>query len=249
MNVDELDTFRAELLRQKIIFEAELRRQRDYFENKVASLARNLADRETDCRNLQCVVTILGKKVDALSEQVRPPTPRRAPTPTRNSSFARENTRSDIREHLSKRVSSSSCNSARRPSSSITGPTKLNRVSSISNVSRTTRTSSPMNSSLVHPHRPVLSTNASIGNSANNNSVNNADTNSAVEDNLLTVNSVQKVPSRMRITRCNSGSSSIVRVSARGTMKKRTNSSHRLNSISSLDEWWLRVHRTTKKYL
>lgn len=85
MSAEELDGFRSELLRQKIVFEAELRRQRESFEERFTSVAKELAAREADCRNLQSVITILGKKVDALTEQVtrRPPTPRRMPTPTR----------------------------------------------------------------------------------------------------------------------------------------------------------------------
>lgn len=82
MSSDEMDAFRAELLRQRIIFEAELRRQRETFEEQLARVAEELADREADCRNLQAVVTILGKKVDSLAEK-------RASTPQRRSSSAR----------------------------------------------------------------------------------------------------------------------------------------------------------------
>ncbi|KAG8348798.1 hypothetical protein TRVL_00383 [Trypanosoma vivax] len=67
MSSDDIDAFRAELLRQKIIFEGELRRQREHFESRLSRVLQELADREADCRNLQAVVTILGKKVDALS--------------------------------------------------------------------------------------------------------------------------------------------------------------------------------------
>ena len=61
----EIDVFRAELLRQKIIFEAELRRQRETFDDKIVLMGHQLQDRETDCRNLQNVVTILGKRAHA----------------------------------------------------------------------------------------------------------------------------------------------------------------------------------------
>ena len=89
----EIDVFRAELLRQKIIFEAELRRQRETFEDKIVLMGHQLQDRETDCRNLQNVVTILGKRVDALQELIaslqdaqllRSATPRRTSSPARS---------------------------------------------------------------------------------------------------------------------------------------------------------------------
>lgn len=83
MSSNEMDAFRAELLRQKIIFEAELRRQRETFEDQLTRMAEELADREADCRNLQAVVTILGKKVDSLLE-------RRTATPHRRSPSARQ---------------------------------------------------------------------------------------------------------------------------------------------------------------
>ncbi|ORC92217.1 uncharacterized protein TM35_000044310 [Trypanosoma theileri] len=82
MSSDEMDAFRAELLRQKIIFEAELRRQRETFEEQLSRMAQELADREADCRNLQAVVTILGKKIDSLLER-RVATPQRRPSPSR----------------------------------------------------------------------------------------------------------------------------------------------------------------------
>jgi hypothetical protein len=69
-STDALDAFRAELLRQKIVFDAELRRQRESFEDQLLSVSKALADRETDCRNLHAVVSILGKKVEGLSERL-----------------------------------------------------------------------------------------------------------------------------------------------------------------------------------
>ena len=77
---DPLDAFRAELLRQKIVFDAELRRQREHFEDELATVTKALADRETDCRNLHAVISILGKKVDGLAERlsmIRSGTPQR----------------------------------------------------------------------------------------------------------------------------------------------------------------------------
>ncbi|RNF11796.1 uncharacterized protein Tco025E_06609 [Trypanosoma conorhini] len=87
MSVDEMDAFRAELLRQKIIFEAELRRQKETFEERLARMAQELADREADCRNLQAVVTILGKKVETLMDR-RIATPHRRSSPARPASSA-----------------------------------------------------------------------------------------------------------------------------------------------------------------
>ncbi|KEG10925.1 hypothetical protein DQ04_03151100 [Trypanosoma grayi] len=87
MGSDDMDAFRAELLRQKIIFEAELRRQRETFEEQLARMAQELADREADCRNLQAVVTILGKKVDSLLDK-RAATPQRRSSPARPASCA-----------------------------------------------------------------------------------------------------------------------------------------------------------------
>ena len=66
----EIDAFRAELLRQKIVFESELRRQRETYDLKLEQMTRLLNDREVDCRNFQTVITILGRKVDGLSQQV-----------------------------------------------------------------------------------------------------------------------------------------------------------------------------------
>lgn len=90
----ELDLLRAELLRQKIIFEAELRRQRELYDHRFEVMSQQLRDRETDCRNLQAVVTILGKKVDTLQECLVTAiprmnnsgvsTPRRVPSPARS---------------------------------------------------------------------------------------------------------------------------------------------------------------------
>lgn len=68
MSADDISSFRSELLRQRVIFEAELRRQREAADVRFQAIARELAAREADCRNLQSVVTILGKKVDSLSD-------------------------------------------------------------------------------------------------------------------------------------------------------------------------------------
>ncbi|EAN93362.1 hypothetical protein C3747_1g109 [Trypanosoma cruzi] len=103
MSLDDIDAFRAELLRQKIIFEAELRRQRETFEERLSRLSQELADREADCRNLQAVVTILGKKVENLMD-------RHMATPHRRSSPARPASSSAVsgQQGLPARISSSS---------------------------------------------------------------------------------------------------------------------------------------------
>lgn len=127
MSSDELDAFRAELLRQRVIFEAELRRQSEHFEARLQAVSRELADREADCRNLQSVVTILGKKVDSFSEQ-------RPPTRHQSISRAAPSERSD--ETKRTRVGSAS----RRPSplvSSAPTAVPLNRLSSLKPLSRT----------------------------------------------------------------------------------------------------------------
>lgn len=92
---DIVDSLRAELMRQKIIFESELRRQREVYEDRLERAEQALADRETDCRNLQSVITILGKKLDTVSEAVSQlslqraltsgtATPRRLASPSRS---------------------------------------------------------------------------------------------------------------------------------------------------------------------
>nr|CCD12225.1 unnamed protein product [Trypanosoma congolense IL3000] len=118
MSSDDIDAFRAELLRQKVIFEAELRRQRDTFEEKLSRVTQELADREADCRNLQAVVTILGKKVDTLHLKC-PATPLRRPSPPGNpqrvrlSGFDAQRESTPARESHALRVPTLS---ARRPS-------------------------------------------------------------------------------------------------------------------------------------
>lgn len=68
--MSEAESLRAELLRQKIIFDAELRRQREVYDERLNNAEEKLQDRETDCRNLQSVITILGKKLDTLQDHV-----------------------------------------------------------------------------------------------------------------------------------------------------------------------------------
>lgn len=86
---NELDELRAEWLRSKIIFDAELRRQREVYEARLAVAEEKLQDRETDCKNLQNVITILGRRLDALQDHVatlvvqktsNPGTPRQSPS-------------------------------------------------------------------------------------------------------------------------------------------------------------------------
>ena len=57
----------AELLRQKITFGEELRAQREAFQTQLDDANAKLRFREADCRNLQAVVTVLGRKLDELT--------------------------------------------------------------------------------------------------------------------------------------------------------------------------------------
>ncbi|CAD2216779.1 hypothetical protein ADEAN_000425700 [Angomonas deanei] len=141
MSSDEIDAFRAELLRQKLIFESELHRQREDFEERLATVTQELADREADCRNLQSVVTILGKKIDLLAEHYRRPT-----TPMRRSATPQRNGESPPQEKDTSMVGNSSRNFMRRPSPVISAnpqnsSTTLRRIPSLTS---TNRTSSPL---------------------------------------------------------------------------------------------------------
>eukprot|EP00760_Papus_ankaliazontas_P027294 PhM_4_TR3259/c0_g1_i1/m.70473/K18598/EML6; echinoderm microtubule-associated protein-like 6 len=60
----QLEAVRAELLRQKIVFESELRRQREHFEERLEDTTRHMRACENDCRNLQTTITLLGRKLD-----------------------------------------------------------------------------------------------------------------------------------------------------------------------------------------
>lgn len=126
MSSGELDAFRAELLRQRVIFEGELRRQREFFENRIEVMSRHLADREADCRNLQAVVTVLGKKLDSFVEthsSHRSHSSRRTPIPERSSD--------DIRRTRVESV-------GRRPSPVVLTPTTIpNRVTLLKPPSKT----------------------------------------------------------------------------------------------------------------
>eukprot|EP00759_Apiculatamorpha_spiralis_P042327 PhF_6_TR40461/c0_g1_i1/m.60460/K18598/EML6; echinoderm microtubule-associated protein-like 6 len=64
------EQLRAELLRQKIVFESELRRQREHFEEKLDEAFALLKERENDCRNLQTALTTLGRKIDSMDKGV-----------------------------------------------------------------------------------------------------------------------------------------------------------------------------------
>jgi hypothetical protein len=80
----ELDYFRAELLRQKIVFESELRRQREVFDDRVAGLEREARSRDDEIRGLHGSLAALGYRVDGIINN-RVPTPRRTATPRSNS--------------------------------------------------------------------------------------------------------------------------------------------------------------------
>lgn len=136
MSNDDLDAFRAELLRQKIVFEAELRRQREFFEEKLTAVFQELSNREADCRNLQTVVTILGKKVDLHEQLAR----RNAPTPFRAATPSSRHSDPDASETLPGEVARSR-DFARRPSPLISVTSSmpvlpLHRAPSFTAVSR-----------------------------------------------------------------------------------------------------------------
>ncbi|KAG5492674.1 hypothetical protein JKF63_01253 [Porcisia hertigi] len=174
MSSDDIDALRSELLRQKIIFEAELRRQREAFEERLSLISQELADREADCRNLQSVVTILGRKVDAIAEQrivaQRPPTPTRQPSihespfrrvpstlvppPSSNSKVQGPALSDSVAPKRGMRRSSPSLNGLLAPVRRPSAP--MSRVPSVSALSRT---SSPRVHG--HPARPLLRTNTS----------------------------------------------------------------------------------------
>ena len=73
----ELDYFRAELLRQKIVFESELRRQREVFDERIGALERDAKLRDDEVRGLHGSLAALGYRVDGVVAG-RVPTPRRA---------------------------------------------------------------------------------------------------------------------------------------------------------------------------
>ncbi|CAM43467.1 conserved hypothetical protein [Leishmania braziliensis MHOM/BR/75/M2904] len=177
MSSDDIDALRSELLRQKIIFEAELRRQREMFEERLSIISNELADREADCLNLQSVITILGRKVDAIAEQRehitvahRPLTPARQPS-IHESPFRRNpstlvprpgsNGKPQERPRANSTVTPSGI---RRPSPSFNDPpTSLHRsgmsITRVASLSTLSRTNSPLVRG--HPVRPLLRTNTS----------------------------------------------------------------------------------------
>ncbi|GET92772.1 hypothetical protein, conserved [Leishmania tarentolae] len=192
MSSDDIDALRSELLRQKIIFEAELRRQRESFEERLLLITNELADREADCRNLQSVITILGRKVDAIAEQrqyvnvvQRPPTPTRQPS-IHESPFRRESSAltphpsSNGKAREQERANSTvTKGGARRPSPLLNGPPAFVRRSSmpvtrVASLSALSRTSSPHVRG--HAARPLLRTNtsATVTSEGNSNSENRA---------------------------------------------------------------------------
>eukprot|EP00759_Apiculatamorpha_spiralis_P046149 PhF_6_TR42711/c0_g1_i1/m.64523/K18598/EML6; echinoderm microtubule-associated protein-like 6 len=67
----EIESLRAELLRQKIVFESELRRQRELHEEMQDETNRQLKAREVECRNLQTSLTTLGRRLETLERDVR----------------------------------------------------------------------------------------------------------------------------------------------------------------------------------
>lgn len=67
MSSTEVQALQADLLRQKVVFDTELRNQREHFQTQLNDANEQLKAREIDCRNLQAVVTILGRKLDSIT--------------------------------------------------------------------------------------------------------------------------------------------------------------------------------------
>lgn len=214
MSSDDIDALRSELLRQKIIFEAELRRQREAFEERLSSIAQELADREADCRNLQSVITILGRKVDAIAEQMsgsstaavaRPPTPTRSVS-VHQSPFRRNLSSIPGAAHTSQeRVRTNSLLSVNsRRASPLVPTSSVRRTNSalarLPSATALSRTESPH---VIggHPARPLLRTNTNA---------------SAASD---------------------TGSNGDSRPRSRKLTRRRTNSSHRLTGIKATGIW------------
>lgn len=216
MSSDEIGALRSELLRQKIIFEAELRRQRETFDEKLSVISQELADREADCRNLQSVITILGRKVDAMTEQKTvaapaPAGPLRPPTPTRTASVHQSPFRRNLSSAPSpgpvskERVRTNSLLSvSSRRASPLVSTGAVRRTSStlarVPSTSALTRTESPHVFG-GHPARPLLRTNTNAS-----------------------------LPSE---TGSNGGS----RPRSRKVSRHRTNSAHRLNGLKATGDW------------
>lgn len=138
MSADDISAFRSELLRQRVIFEAELRRQREASDARFQAIARVLEAREADCRNLQSVVTILGKRVDSLTDQRTPI--QRSSTPIRSQPAHNKSS-----ENVRTRVSSTE----KAPSnlgSLIPSSVSVNRISSASRKTHSPRRYSELTS-------------------------------------------------------------------------------------------------------
>ncbi|KAJ9473341.1 echinoderm microtubule-associated protein-like 6 [Diplonema papillatum] len=69
------ESLNGELLRQKIMFESELRRQREAMDGHIAKVESELEQREVDCKSLQNSVTILGRSLDAITDALERVTP------------------------------------------------------------------------------------------------------------------------------------------------------------------------------
>ncbi|CCW69454.1 unnamed protein product [Phytomonas sp. Hart1] len=150
MDSEELSALRTELLRQKVVFAAELRRQREEFEERLDGIAQVLAERDADCRNLQAVVTILGKKLDLFSKQLNEQkargTPlRRTPSNCRPSlNYLLESSRPGTGKKNTERVLPMSEESHRmHPNPSSTNPPDLLRLNLVSSLKSLSRASSP----------------------------------------------------------------------------------------------------------
>lgn len=224
---EELDALRAELLRQKLVFESELRRQREHFEERLAAVSQELADREADCRNLQAVVTILGKKVDAVAEaqRLRPPTPRRAPTPTRGPTAADAASPSKHEDPMRRQLSARAA-FGRRASPLISAGTRDQRAAAPAAVHQpvTLQRAPSVNSSNPHTH-PTSTNTSGIHSESPGKPTRAAHPHAAATTTTTTL----KTGGGAKGTRKRS-------VSA-GSARKRTTSASRVKSVKATDKW------------
>ena len=62
------ESLNGELIRQKVMFESELRRQRESMGGRITKLELELEHRDAECKSLQNSVTILGRSLDTITE-------------------------------------------------------------------------------------------------------------------------------------------------------------------------------------
>lgn len=119
----ELDFFRAELLRQKIVFESELRRQREVYEDKIEQLVADGKARDAELKQTRQTVHALGLRVESLESQGRAHTPRRAQSPVATP-------RAHDASHATGAANTSGGSAAVRPNTSAAADTPRGRAAS-----------------------------------------------------------------------------------------------------------------------